>query len=129
MTLASLAGLHLSWAAGSAWPARDRTRLAQLVAGTERMPDAGACLAVGAALGTAAVVVAGGGGERRVARRVRRLVAAGFLVRGAAGLSGQTGRLVSWTPSAEFARHDRRLYGPLCLLIGASVLTSAEGPR
>jgi len=123
-TLAALAALHAAWATGSAWPARDRRRLAQLVAGTERMPGPAQCVAVACGLATSSALVAGLGGERSIARVARGVVAGAFLVRGGAGLTGSTRRLVSWTPGPEFVRRDRRWYGPLCLGIGMAVATT-----
>jgi hypothetical protein len=69
-----LATLHAVWATGSAWPARDRRRLAQLVAGTERMPGRAQCTAVACALATSSALVAGLGGEASIARFARGVV-------------------------------------------------------
>jgi hypothetical protein len=120
-TLAALAAVHAAWATGSAWPARDRRRLAQLVAGTERMPGPAQCAAVACGLATSSALVAGLGGERSIARVARGVVCGALLVRGGAGLTGSTQHLVSWTPAPEFMRRDRRWYGPLCLGIGVAV--------
>ena len=122
-TLAALAALHALWATGSAWPARDRRRLAQLVAGTERMPGRVPCTAVACGLAGSSAVVAGLGGEGSIARGARGVVCGAFLVRGGAGVTGSTQHLVSWTPAPEFVRRDRRWYGPLCVGIGVAVAT------
>jgi hypothetical protein len=120
-TLATLGLLHAVWATGSAWPARDRHRLANLVAGTETMPGPAWCTAVACGLATSGALVAGAGGEHSLARVARAVVCGAFLVRGGAGLTGTTHHLVSWTPAAEFVRRDRKWYGPLCLGIGAAI--------
>jgi hypothetical protein len=120
-TLAALGLLHAVWATGSAWPARDRHRLANLVVGTEAMPGQAWCTAVACGLATSGALVAGLGGEHSVARVARAVVCGAFVVRGGAGLTGTTHHLVSWTPAAEFVRRDRRWYGPLCLGIGAAI--------
>ena len=120
-TLGALGLLHAVWATGSAWPARDRHRLAELVAGTETMPGRASCTAVACALATSAALVAGVGGEHSLARVARAGIASAFLARGGAGLTGTTHHLVSWTPAAELVPRDRRWYGPLCLGIGAAV--------
>jgi hypothetical protein len=120
-TLTTLGLLHAVWATGSAWPARDRHRLANLVAGTETMPSPARCAAVACGLATSGALVAGLGGEHSIARVARAVVCGAFLVRGGAGLTGTTHHLVSWTPAAEFVRRDRRWYGPLCLGIGAAI--------
>lgn len=128
--LAAIAVLHALWAAGAAWPAGDRRQLADAVAGTEDMPPPGACLAVAVALSAAAALVAGAGGQRRPVRLARTGVAVGLLVRGVAGVTGATGLLVPWAPSASFQALDRRWYGPLCLGLGSSVALSATAaPR
>lgn len=118
--LAGASGMHALWGTGSAWPARDRTELAELVVGTEDFPGSGACFAVAAVLAGSATVAAvaprGAGG-----RAARAGVAGVFAIRGVAGLTGSTGRLVPWTPSKRFVDRDRRAYGPLCVLIAALV--------
>ncbi|MHB1500632.1 MAG: DUF3995 domain-containing protein [Candidatus Dormibacteria bacterium] len=128
IVLAWLSALHLSWAAGSTWPATDESRLADCVVGLPQMPSRRACLVVGAGLGLAAAAVSGGGGTHRLARVARATIASAFIVRGAAGVTGNTNRLVSWKPSSHFAALDRRYYGPLCVLIGAAAATSITGP-
>jgi hypothetical protein len=120
-TLGALGLLHALWATGSAWPARDRHRLANVVAGTETMPGAASCMAVACGLATSGALVAGFGGDHSIARVARAAVCGAFLVRGCAGLTGTTHHLVSWTPAAEFVRRDRRWYGPLCLGIAAAI--------
>jgi hypothetical protein len=124
-TLACAAGLHALWGAGAAWPASDRRRLAEVVAGTDEMPSPGACFAVAGTLLVAAALVAGAGVRRRPVRLARAAVSAGLLVRGVTGVTGTTGLLVPWTPSAGFRARDRRWYGPLCLALGSSVALSS----
>jgi hypothetical protein len=120
-TLAALGLVHAVWATGSAWPARDRRQLANLVAGTETMPGRAWCTAVAGGLATSGALVAGVGGEHSSARVARAVVCGAFLVRGSAGVTKTTHHLVSWTPGAEFVRRDRRWYGPLCLGIGVAI--------
>lgn len=118
--LGCAAAIHVLWGTGSAWPARDRQDLADLVTGTEEFPGAAACITVAGLLaGAAALVASGAGGRPGVAARVA--IAAGLAVRGVAGTVGATRVLVPWTPSDRFVRQDRRYYGPLCLLIAALV--------
>ena len=128
--LAAVAGLHALWGAGVAWPAGDRRQLADAVAGTEEMPPPGACFAVAGALSAAAVLVVGAGGQRRPVRLARAGVAVGLMARGVAGVTGATGLLVPWVPSAGFQARDRRWYGPLCLGLGSAVaLSVTAAPR
>ena len=129
VVLAGVAGLHALWGAGAAWPASDRGQLADAVAGTEEMPPPGACFAVAGGLLVAAALVAGAGGQRRPARLARAGVAEGLLVRGVMGVTGTTGLLVPWAPSASFQARDRRWYGPLCLALGSSVALSATDAK
>ena len=116
--------MHAVWGVGSAWPAADRRQLADAVAGTEEMPSAGACFAVTGALLAAAALVAGAGNHNRLLRLGRRGVSAVLLLRGVIGVTGSTGVLVSWAPSAHFQALDRRYYGPLCLALGSAVALS-----
>jgi Protein of unknown function (DUF3995) len=125
--LAGLSALHLAWAAGSAWPARSRSELSAVMAGRSEVPSPVACVVVATGLAGAAGLVGGVGGDRPVARLARAALAAGFLVRGVAGLSGNTRLLVPWTPAPRFVRLDRRYYGPLCLAIAASAARSGLG--
>lgn len=87
------------------------------------MPSAAACLAVTALLTVGAGVVAG---LPKGAPRLGELGAAGVVAvlaaRGAVGAVGLTpGLMRRLSPeqrvSEEFARWDRRLYSPLCLLL------------
>ena len=79
--LATAAGLHAAWATGSSWPATDRTRLADSVAGTPAMPEPSACWAVAATLAAAAGVTAGAGGQHQLAVLARAGVATALLAR------------------------------------------------
>jgi Protein of unknown function (DUF3995) len=88
------------------------------------MPGWAQSAAVACGLTTSSALVAGLGGERSVARVGRGVVCGAFLIRGGAGVTGSTQRLVSWTPAPEFMRRDRRWYGPLCLSIGVAVATT-----
>jgi hypothetical protein len=109
---------------GSAWPAGDRHRLAQLVAGVDAMPGRAQCTAVACGLAISSALVGSLAGNGSIARVARGLVCGAFLVRGGAGVTGTTRRLVSWTPAPQFMRQDRRCYGPLCLAIGVAVATT-----
>ena len=114
-----LAAVHANWARGSSWPAADRQRLAERVVGQERMPSAGACLAVTAALTAGGGLVAGWPASRPRLRRIGAAgVAATLAARGMAGLCGLM------PPTSEaFLWWDRRLYSPLCLLL--AILSAA----
>jgi hypothetical protein len=125
--LLAVAALHIGWAHGSSFPARDRETLVRTVVGREPpagdptssgMPPALACYAVAGALTTAAVLV---DGHPRLPDGVRRLglraVVCGLGARGLLGLAGRTRLAVPVATSPEFVRWDRRVYAPLCLLL------------
>ena len=117
--LLAVAAVHANWATGSSWPLPDRRRLARAVVGNEEMPSATACLAVAALMTVAAGLVAG---FPRRAPRLGGLGAAGVVATLAArGLVGAVGLTPGLVPeqrvSGAFARWDRHLYSPLCLLL------------
>ena len=123
--LAVLAGLHVAWGSGSAFPASDREALADLVAGTEQVPGRSECYAVGGLLAVASSLVVDAAPLPTPLRRAGVVVAATVLaVRGVAGVSGRTSMLVPWEPSAGFVARDRRFYGPLCLALAAGTASS-----
>ncbi len=113
--LLAVAAVHANWARGSSWPLPDRRRLAWMVVGSEEMPSATACLAVTGLLTVAAGLVAG---LPRRAPRLGRMGAAGVVAALAArGVLGAAGLMPGQSVSEAFARWDRRLYSPLCLLL------------
>lgn len=126
-TLAAMAALHVGWGFGTSFPFSDRARLADSVAGTTDVPGRRECFTVAALLAGAAGLVADvipvDGTLRRTGTVGVALVLAG---RGAAGLTGNTGSIVPWTPSAHFVELDKRYYGPLCLLLAVGALLAAR---
>lgn len=115
--LLAASALHVSWGAGSSWPAPGRGDLARLVAGTDTPPGPRASYLVAAALGCAAIVSA-----RNDLRLVRAGIGLVLVGRGLAGLAGRTRWLVPWTPGPRFVDLDRRCYGPISAGLGALVL-------
>jgi Protein of unknown function (DUF3995) len=116
--LGGVAVLHAAWARGSSFPARDRSSLADRVAGRETMPGALPCLAVAGALTAAAAVVGGAPVRRR--RAAVAATSAALLARGAVGLAAG---MPTPSESPRFRRLDRALYSPACLVLGAAALT------
>lgn len=113
--LLAVAAVHANWARGSSWPLSDRRRLAWTIIGSEEMPSAGACLVVVALLTVAAGLVAG---LPRRAPRLGRLGSGGVVaVLAARGVVGAVGLMPQQRVSEAFARWDRILYSPLCLLL------------
>ncbi|WDR03869.1 DUF3995 domain-containing protein [Devosia algicola] len=120
--LLAVALAHLLWSMGRTWPIRDEKLLAQTVTGfenVERMPPKLASLAVAIitmASGIAALSLADhdSGGVWLTLLGVP--LAAVFITRGAIGY---TKRWADKTPHLSFRYNDRRVYSPLCLLLGA----------
>jgi uncharacterized membrane protein YuzA (DUF378 family) len=99
--------LHAYWAMGGLWPGRSEADLIARVIGDRRrrhMPHAKLTWLVALLIGIAAVWP---------------LLALVFLARGGAGYLPAWRRAHSLDP---FARLDRSLYSPLCLLVGAGFL-------
>ncbi len=129
-SLLAIAGLHLNWASGSAWPLGERGELADQVAGRvdEDPPSAAACLLVAVLLGAAAAFV---NGRPRRAPGISRLGAAGVVAtlaaRGGLGMAGRTDLIARGSVSERFRARDRRVYSPLCLTLAALSLPAALG--
>lgn len=130
----SIAALHAYWALGGFWPGRDEESLARLVVGGPpgmRFPGRAATWAVVAVLaGGAAVVLAAAGvvsvpAPRGLVRGAALLGAAVLLVRGVEGFVDI--RLRPDTAASPFARLNRLLYSPLCVVLALLTALSALG--
>ena len=118
--------LHLRWARGSTFPYRSRAELNDAVVGREATPSPAACVAVAAALAGAAVVVGRSGtGGGPVPRTGAAVVAVVLTTRAVFGFAGRTDLLVPGSDSVRFRRLDRRLFAPICALIGTGAATAA----
>ncbi len=114
------AALHLLWAIGFWTPIRDEAQLARAVVGAPgitRMPGALACAVVAVGLFFAALLPHLGWFPLRT--QLLTVFGAIFVLRGGAAFLPAWRKLV---PEQPFASLDRRLYGPLCLLIGTGFL-------
>ncbi|MBY0612753.1 MAG: DUF3995 domain-containing protein [Beijerinckiaceae bacterium] len=128
VALLFIALLHLAWGLGLFWPAQDEVGLARAVVGRRgitRMPPPLACVVVAAALFLMALwplalvgLFPSPLGERLTAFCGAVLVVV-FAARGIAAYSTPWRRLV---PEEPFATLDRRVYGPLCLLLASCFL-------
>ncbi|MFD5465161.1 DUF3995 domain-containing protein [Kitasatospora sp. NPDC127059] len=128
--------VHLYWATGRTWPVDGTVRLSQLVLNAQ-VPFTPQVLVplAGTLLSGAALVLAQGGRLPALAARLpavlprwaSRVVAAGLLARGAAGLVWVTG---AWAdPGDTFYWLNLLVYTPLCLLLGrAAWQLSAADP-
>lgn len=126
--LALLALLHVYWGAGGVWPGTDSQSLARAVAGfkgSSRTPSSATCFAVALALLIAAVWPVLLSGE------FGGLLPDWLVLLGGVGLAalfcgrGILGYLPGWrrhTPEMPFARLDRLIYSPLCLVLGIGFL-------
>jgi hypothetical protein len=129
VVLAAIAGVHFYWAFGGLWPGDSEDQLVRTVVGDpklERMPATWLTTLVAAALGAMAIWplllsrLVGGG----LAVAGSGVLAAIFLARGVAGY------LPAWQrrhPLEPFARLDRALYSPLCIVLGAGFLILTFG--
>lgn len=127
MAFVVIGGLHLLWAMRVWWPIANEGHLARSVAGfpgITRMPPPAACLGVaGAAFCVALILLSA---LRAPPPPLLGLVLWGagvvLMLRGAVGFTGIWARL---TPEQPFRRLDRRIYSPLCLVLGAITLATA----
>ena len=128
IALLAVAFAHLLWSMGATWPIRQEKLLAQTVVGTrdvERMPPRLASLGIGIlALGAGILALAladhdSGGATLTL---LALPAAAIFLAR---GVAGYTAWFAAKTPEPNFRLNDKRVYSPLCLLLGAGYLALA----
>ena len=129
--LGAIAVLHGYWAAGGLWPGKNSAETAAMVVGRpdmRRMPSASLTAVVTLLLAGLAAwplllspLVARHLGPQ-LALLGSLLVASVFLLRGVAGYTPAMTRRHSAQP---FARYNRILYSPICLLVGAGFLVLA----
>jgi len=126
VALLAAAFAHFLWSLGVLWPIRQEKLLAQTIVGSpdiERMPPRWLLLvkAIAAlAAGIVALSLADPEGGGLTLTRLALPLAAYFLVR---GILGYTPSWAARTPEPNFRLNDRRVYSPLCLLLGAGYLT------
>lgn len=128
LVLSGIAGLHAYWAFGGLWPCDDEETLVRTVVGTKHrrvMPPAWLTLVVVALLFAAAIL------PLSVTHVFAGMVPPAFAYGGLAGLAAvfvARGLLAFTTAfhqrhgTEPFVTLDRRIYGPLCLVIGAGYL-------
>jgi hypothetical protein len=115
---------HLLWALGSRWPIKDPELLARTVIGRPgitRVPRL-ASLVVAVlvfAAGIVALSLADHDAGDRWLTGVGIALAAVFLTRGVFGYTAGWRRFFSVEP---FVTNDRRVYSPICLIVGAGFL-------
>ena len=123
--LLGVAGVHLAWGRGSAFPFATTAELTDAVVGNDVVPSPPACYAVAGLLTVAAGAVAG---LPIPTPRLRRLTVLGvttvLATRAAFGFAGRTDVLVPGSVSPRFRRNDRRCFAPLCLALATGAAMS-----
>lgn len=128
VVLLAIAIAHAYWGLGGLWPERSEAELARAVIGTgqSRMPSAAACFTVAIVL----LIVAAWPWllvfwpSRSFVLTVGVAIAAVFFVR---GLAAYSPRWRSHFPAEPFATRDRRLYGPLCMVLATGFASLMSG--
>jgi hypothetical protein len=135
--LVALAALHAWWGVGGRWPGHDEHSLVELVVGrtrSMRMPGLVACMLVASALLVAALLVALQGKviSADVGVQAERLVKSGFWIACAVfalrGLAGFIPPVFAYAHGTPFARLNRLVYSPLCLLIATGFAVTGARP-
>lgn len=121
--------VHLVWASGSPWPARNQAELASAVVGGDRVPSTASCAAVGAGAVITGAVTGGALGEGRAVVGLRRMVGLGLLARAAVGGGVALDVLGLPAPSDRFRELDKGYYRPLFAVLGIAVLIGAQRQR
>lgn len=121
--LLAIAIAHFIWSLGGTWPIRDEALLAKTVTGfpdRTRMPPKLASFGVAVAVLAAGIIAlsladrAAGGFWLNALGVLAGLV---FLAR---GLAGYTAWFAKRTPEEPFRSLDRKIYSPLCIMLGAA---------
>lgn len=122
--LAAIALLHLAWAAGSTFPCKDELSLARTVVGTrgiEKMPPRWASLVVAICLLGASVwaLALRGLGPVQLPQVLAFLGGSALTtIFGLRGIAGVLPAFERMSPEQPFLKLNRRVYSPLCFLIG-----------
>lgn len=119
--LAAVALVHLAWAVGVSWPARDRAELGLHVFGSPKLPGPFACAVVAAVLSVFALAFVVDP-RMPAGYAVRLVVLLVFALRGFAGPF--IDRFRPAVRGSPFAIYNRFMYSPLCLLVAALTATS-----
>lgn len=128
--LTAVGGLHLIWASGSSWPAKNRRRLASATVGNSAaMPDAAATAVVAGAALVGGAITAGALGEGRLAIVARRLIATALLARAVVGGDTALKALGLRPADKRFRELDARYYRPLCVVLGIAALIGSRRTR
>lgn len=128
--LGCVAVLHVVWATGSPWPARDGKRLAEAVIGSHSdQPGAVPTLVVAGGTAGAALLASGALGDGRLQRLGLRAMGTVLLARGVLGGEAALAAMGMPRPGRTFQRLDRRVYRPLTIVLGAALWVSSLSRR
>jgi hypothetical protein len=129
VALAAIAAVHAYWGFGGLWPAQDERSLARTVvgsAGIERMPSAAACFLVAAVLSAASLLPLAAVGMLHPpwsGNATLAGLACCSVVFAGRGVMSFVPAMRRFGPEEPFATYDKRIYGPLCLTLGAAFFT------
>lgn len=115
ISLLMIAILHIYWGHGGLWPGVDNQDLINKVYGQGRQfPSRIACyvVALGLFLGSAILLMSS---ENKMLQILKTLYAIAFFARGILGYAP----ILNADFNPLFVRYNRRLYSPLCLVLGA----------
>lgn len=120
--LAAISVLHVMWATGSSWPAKNSKQLAEAVAGqSTEMPAAAPTAVVAAGTAATSMLATGILGDGRIQRKSLRAISLFMLLR--AALGGEVALKVLQLPPAgeRFRSLDRRYYRPFAAVMGLAL--------
>ena len=119
--LLAVSSVHVLWAFGIWFPIREEKKLVSIVVGghgVTRMPGPIPCSFVAAALLIVAIAIVIGDGWLPVT-----IMVAAAVVFGARGIMAYVPLWRRMTPQEPFSTYDKRLYGPLCLLLSVGLFS------
>lgn len=120
--LAAVSALHVAWAAGSSWPAKNKKKLAEATVGSAiEMPEAGPTLVVAAGTGAAALMATGALGNGRMQCTGLRLMGTVLILRSALGGATALAALGLPKPGKKFKLLDAKYYRPLTAVLGVAL--------
>lgn len=125
--LLAVGALHLVWASGSPWPAKNSKRLSEAVVGNSNVMPGTVATAGVAAVALGGGLIAGGAlGEGCIVVSLRRLMGIGLLARAVVNEQLLMDALGLPTSGKRFRKLDQQYYRPLCAVLGVSLLVSAR---
>lgn len=119
--------LHAMWATGSCWPAQDKEQWARAVVGsTHTVPSPVVTWAVAGGLIVAGAVAGGALGEKTPVVYTRKAIAFALLIRALSPSTLILNVVGDVTDAEEFNVWNRKLYRPMCAILGMATLLGAS---